>query len=558
LPPGVGQQLANLYNSSIELAGQWRAQIDANPRQDRATRERYVADGIDVREAVEALPSNARVQLLMDDIQQFTAVGMPKWLGMMNAMKNPDDNGALINVVYESAVAPYFAESFVRGLPTAERFADTTNEVATRLGMTFVADSDPNFYWRPAEPGEMAHIQLARQVAADPELMTAYAGERGYASLPESIDVEDLVTWSRGRPPEPAVLERLIQSDAAPIANLRQAQSERIGKGSFSEVFRDGDSVVKVIRDTVGTGDETYALDQAGKEQAAALVYEYSNDLRLAFQNPENTRNLSAVTQRGVVNFDDIVPEFLLDGVSPEAIQRLEAEAAARGAFPDYAPLSHGRVRTQFVDGLTIEQLRELDPEAAVRASDIVQEIVPRAERLIGLEPGYGTGELANGWRIGIDPEVWNFRFNADGQVVAWFDAIVTWPPESMRQSTASVTAVGSPDAPVRSTSAIGGVSAQNVGGRQVGRFTLTGTVAAHADDIISRGPLKGEPTRPYLNSPETIEQIIREGDPVPDPGGIPGALRYDVPGTFRRTDGTWELVIHPDTDMVYHFFFTR
>ena len=59
---------------------------------------------------------------------------------------------------------------------------------------------------------------------------------------------------------------------------------------------------------------------------------------------------------------------------------------------------------------------------------------------------------------------------------------------------------------------------------------------------------------RPYLNSPNTIDQIIAIGKSIPDPGGIPGALRYDVPGTFRGSNGTWELVVHPETNKIYPF----
>jgi len=59
------------------------------------------------------------------------------------------------------------------------------------------------------------------------------------------------------------------------------------------------------------------------------------------------------------------------------------------------------------------------------------------------------------------------------------------------------------------------------------------------------------------MNSPLTIQEIIATGKGVPDPGGIPGALRFDVPGAFRRSAGTWELVVHPETKMIYHFNFT-
>lgn len=63
--------------------------------------------------------------------------------------------------------------------------------------------------------------------------------------------------------------------------------------------------------------------------------------------------------------------------------------------------------------------------------------------------------------------------------------------------------------------------------------------------------------SRPYLNSPLTIQEIQSTGLGVPDPGGLPGALRYDVPGSFNGSNGTWQLVVDPNTNVVYHFLFT-
>ncbi len=65
-----------------------------------------------------------------------------------------------------------------------------------------------------------------------------------------------------------------------------------------------------------------------------------------------------------------------------------------------------------------------------------------------------------------------------------------------------------------------------------------------------------GVATRPYLNSPLLVQEIESTGLSVPDPGGIPGALRYDVPGSFNGSHGTYELVIHPEENTIYHFLF--
>jgi hypothetical protein len=63
--------------------------------------------------------------------------------------------------------------------------------------------------------------------------------------------------------------------------------------------------------------------------------------------------------------------------------------------------------------------------------------------------------------------------------------------------------------------------------------------------------------SRPYINSPLLTQEIIDSGMGVADPGGIPGALRFDVPGSFNGSQGFYQLVIQPTTNMIYHFLFT-
>lgn len=77
-----------------------------------------------------------------------------------------------------------------------------------------------------------------------------------------------------------------------------------------------------------------------------------------------------------------------------------------------------------------------------------------------------------------------------------------------------------------------------------IGEYTLTRTVAGKLAE------------RPFLNSPLTLREIMAAGKPIPDPGGVAGALRWDVPGTFRGSAGTWELVIDPRSNTVLHWLF--
>lgn len=92
----------------------------------------------------------------------------------------------------------------------------------------------------------------------------------------------------------------------------------------------------------------------------------------------------------------------------------------------------------------------------------------------------------------------------------------------------------------------------------RVGDYTLTDTVAGHLGERVGGvGEYSGSLSRPYLQSPSTINEIIATGKGVPDPGGLSGALRYDVPGAFRGSAGNWELVVDPNTQTIYHFNFT-
>ena len=62
--------------------------------------------------------------------------------------------------------------------------------------------------------------------------------------------------------------------------------------------------------------------------------------------------------------------------------------------------------------------------------------------------------------------------------------------------------------------------------------------------------------SRPYINPPLLTQEIIDTGMGVADPGGIPGALRFDVPSSFNESQGFYQLVIQPTTNMIFHFLF--
>jgi RHS repeat-associated protein len=90
----------------------------------------------------------------------------------------------------------------------------------------------------------------------------------------------------------------------------------------------------------------------------------------------------------------------------------------------------------------------------------------------------------------------------------------------------------------------------------KVGNFKYTNTAGSHITDLVKKGPFKGELSRPYMKSPHTVNEIMAARKPIPDPGRIPGGLRWDVPGAFRGSEGIWELVLHPESEIIYHFNF--
>ncbi|WP_138483542.1 hypothetical protein [Dyadobacter bucti] len=77
----------------------------------------------------------------------------------------------------------------------------------------------------------------------------------------------------------------------------------------------------------------------------------------------------------------------------------------------------------------------------------------------------------------------------------------------------------------------------------EAGEYTITKTVA------------KNLATRPYINSPSTITNIMKSGKGVPDAFFKVG-MNWKVPGTFQGSKGIFELGINPETNTIYHFLF--
>lgn len=77
-------------------------------------------------------------------------------------------------------------------------------------------------------------------------------------------------------------------------------------------------------------------------------------------------------------------------------------------------------------------------------------------------------------------------------------------------------------------------------------------------NDIIKKGPNKGDLSRPYIDSNGTTlltREIMNAGTPVRD-ASLKNGLRWDVVGTFRGSTGKWQLVIDLDSNTIVHFNF--
>lgn len=85
--------------------------------------------------------------------------------------------------------------------------------------------------------------------------------------------------------------------------------------------------------------------------------------------------------------------------------------------------------------------------------------------------------------------------------------------------------------------------------------FAYTKSAAKHFAEPVKHGVNKGQLARPYMKSPLTIQEIMSTGKGIPDTT-FKGGLNWRVPGTFRGSQGIWELGINPETNVIYHFNF--
>ena len=90
-----------------------------------------------------------------------------------------------------------------------------------------------------------------------------------------------------------------------------------------------------------------------------------------------------------------------------------------------------------------------------------------------------------------------------------------------------------------------------------------TGALAKTVDSLVNNADklqrtvtvMKNVTTRPYIDSTQTIQQIMKAASPIKDLGTING-LKWVVEGGFNGSKGVYELVINPDTMTILHYVF--
>ena len=74
-------------------------------------------------------------------------------------------------------------------------------------------------------------------------------------------------------------------------------------------------------------------------------------------------------------------------------------------------------------------------------------------------------------------------------------------------------------------------------------------------DNLDFSNTVSGHGNRPYQYSKLLINEIINSSEPIQDPQGT-NALYWEVDGSFNNSNGTYELLIDPETNTVWHFVY--
>lgn len=155
-----------------------------------------------------------------------------------------------------------------------------------------------------------------------------------------------------------------------------------LGEGAFSVAYREGEMVTKTIKDVVkdGAGVER-ALTLAEREKLAEYTAELTN----------------------------------------------EAADAVGGVVPKLGVEPGGVLKQQYVEGLSLDDLKKVSMEAFDRGVEQKNGLVRKVEKQFGLERD-GYLETPEGWHAMVDDNIANFKFDREGNVTSWFDPVAVFP----------------------------------------------------------------------------------------------------------------------------------
>lgn len=163
----------------------------------------------------------------------------------------------------------------------------------------------------------------------------------------------------------------------------------------------------------------------------------------------------------------------------------------------------------------------------------------------LGLDPLTGMGP---GGKFGAIPELQQF-----GRLSSTFDPVELNMSNIRRPGMSMVDDLVTPEL---KPGIYGRVQGLGEVGATKGGYTFTETAGKHLTEVVKRGENAGQLVRPYMKSPLTIQEIMSTGKGVPD-AFYKGGMNWRVPGTFRGSQGIWELGVNPKTNIIYHFNFT-
>jgi len=161
---------------------------------------------------------------------------------------------------------------------------------------------------------------------------------------------------------------------------------EQFGEGATSRVYREGDSVRKVVKDEVAAdGGDLAKITDAERDFIAKNTTDLANQLH------------------------DAMPDIIPKMTSPRP----------------------GEIVQPFVQGKELSQLSGAADRAARKN---MRDAIAKAHDELGLQPGAHGEYPDNGFLVKVDPNSANFRFDEKGDIVSWFDPVSIVPPKGRAQ----------------------------------------------------------------------------------------------------------------------------